>query len=433
MLSNSSRRPTWFAWAFLFCAILIALVRAPTNLPSSDPTPAPLGLASLPHALLYSWLRMLAAYFFSLGFAFIVGTLAATNTARERVLLPIIDILQSIPILGFFPSAIFWFVRLGGERTGVEAAVIFLIFTSQSWNLVFAVFDAIRAVPAEAREALRSLGIGPLGFIRRLYLPASFPRLVDNSILSWSNGWFFLMACEIIALGPASYRVPGLGSFLSDAIDHSQWSYVIAGIAALVLLIGAMDIFIWRPLGAATSLFKFEATKNESDTGSSIGDTIWKLYTNSPFFAPPRLVLASIHSLWVRIESLLEEPSQTGFRISKSWRLGSQAGRIGFWATIAGVAFGSGYYLVQAILQPWGISPLEILESVGISSLRILVAYIICLCWMIPLVYWIHRKPAGIRVLKSFWPRFPPRHFSPSSAFLRSHGLSTKKSPCTCC
>src|SRR5580765_1312651 len=158
------------------------------------------GYRDLPVAALGSMLRMAAAYVLSLAFAWWAGVTAATRPGAARILLPLLDVGQSVPVLGFFPAAIALFIGvLGGGRIGLELAAVFLIFTSQVWNLAFAVYEGLSTIPAEMRAATESLGVKGVLLWRALYLPACIPTLIYNSILSWANGWYFLIACEIIA------------------------------------------------------------------------------------------------------------------------------------------------------------------------------------------------------------------------------------------
>ena len=392
--------PNWFLAGLLCLGLLVALTRIPSGSPEIGASLADSSLRSLPRQLFASFLRMLTAYGGSLLFAITIGTLAATSQKRERLLVPLVDILQSVPILGFFPTAIFWFVALGGPHWGVEMAAIFLIFTSQSWNIVFGVYDGIRSVPPEASEALRSLGVGPLALFRRLYLPACFGRIIDNSILSWSNGWYFLMACEIIALGPVSYRLPGIGSFLADTIEHSAWVNLSAGVAALALLIVVLDILVWKPLGVLALRYRFESTKSNLSVSRS-GAALLSLYMNGWGFAPIRSLLGSIHHVWVRVESALEKPSENGYQKTTGWRFTQPLLMGFFWLVLVVGAVYAIIGLFHALFMPWSLTASTIASAVGLSFLRIVAAYIFCLLWILPFVYWVHRNSNSVRLVKS--------------------------------
>src|SRR5438874_11044622 len=167
-----------------------------------------------------SFLRMLVAYGFSRAFAIVYGVAAGRSKRAERILIPVLDVLQSVPVLAFFPAAVYFFIALTrGGRIGVEMAAVFLIFTGQAWNMAFGVYEAMTTLPADSSEAIAAFGLSPWRRFRRLELPAAVPKLVYNSILSWAAGWYFLVACEIISIGKSRYSLPGLGSFLQRALE----------------------------------------------------------------------------------------------------------------------------------------------------------------------------------------------------------------------
>ncbi len=183
----------------------------------------PVSTAHLAYYAFCSFYRMLAAYVIALLFSIIYGMAAARSRPYERILIPAIDIAQSVPVVGFFPAAVYFFVALAhGSRLGVEMAAVFLIFTSQAWNMALGVYEAVKTIPDDSRDALESFGARGWLKFKRLLMPASVPKLVYNSILSWVAGWYFLIACEIITVGPASYRLPGLGSFLWEAAENGR-------------------------------------------------------------------------------------------------------------------------------------------------------------------------------------------------------------------
>ena len=169
----------WIFFSLLIACALIAIIRSPLHL-YAVVIPETQKLSELPGLLFASFGRMFVAYIISLVFAFTAGTLAATDVKRAKVLLPILDALQSIPILGFFPTVIFWFVGAQGNRWGLEASAVFLIFTTMCWNLAFCIYESIKSIPPETMEASRSLGLGAMARFRQIYFPASFPRVIDN-------------------------------------------------------------------------------------------------------------------------------------------------------------------------------------------------------------------------------------------------------------
>src|SRR5216683_5446018 len=233
--------------SFLALAAILALFFAYRRHAVMLPKPRlSVSIRRLPYYAFCSYYRMLAAYTVALAFSLIYGPMAASSRAAERVLLPAIDIAQSVPVVGFFPAAIYFFVAMAhGGRLGVELAAIFLIFTSMAWNMALGVYESVRTIPADSLEALEAFGATRWLRLRRLILPACVPKLVYNSILSWMAGWYYLIACEIIAVGPAHYELPGLGSYLMAAADKGRTGELLAGLATLLAIIVLMDLVIW--------------------------------------------------------------------------------------------------------------------------------------------------------------------------------------------
>ncbi len=227
---------------------------------------ANLSVSNLPFYTFRSLLRMGIAYVFSLIFSIAYGFAAATSKRREAVMLPILDIFQSVPVLGFFPAAIFFFVALIPNKViGIEAASIFLIFTSQVWNMAFGVYESLTTIPKDLKEAYHFFDPdGTLSFVR-LYLPATIPKLVYNSIVSWSNGWYFLVACEIFAVGSSSYKLPGIGSFIMETASESKIGLTFLGISVLVVVIVLLDLFVWKPLSQWSRRFRYSMSPGEEE------------------------------------------------------------------------------------------------------------------------------------------------------------------------
>jgi len=139
----------------------------------------------------------------------------------EHIIIPLLDVLQSIPILGFFPIAIIFFINLFGSYIGAEISSIFLIFTSQVWNMTFGVYEAVKLIPRDVEEMARVYNIGRFLYVRKILVPATMTKLIYNSAMSWGGGWFFLYASEIISVGNAQISLPGLGSLLALSLMES--------------------------------------------------------------------------------------------------------------------------------------------------------------------------------------------------------------------
>ncbi len=224
------------------------------------------GVASfLPTAsvdVLYSFLRMLSAYALSLGFSLAYGYYAATHRGGERVMIPVLDILQSVPILGFFPVVIVVFVSLTpGSFFGPNFASVFLIFTSMAWNMVFGVYESVRTIPTDLREASETFRLRGWLRFRRVIFPATANRLVYNSILSWTGGWFFLVEAEIFTTNSSSHTaLPGIGSLLSFSAQSGHTDEFVAGLVVLVAVIVLLDFAVWRPLSRWADRFRYDQT-----------------------------------------------------------------------------------------------------------------------------------------------------------------------------
>jgi len=230
--------------------------------------------AALPGYALFSTLRMAAAYLLSLLFSLAYGYAAARHKTAEKVLIPILDVLQSIPILSFLPVVLLGLVAVLPEAWAAEMASVALILTSQAWNMTFSVYQSFTTIPRELLEAADVFRLGRWLRFRRLELPFATIGLIWNSMMSWAGGWFFLMAAETFAVGSRNFRLPGLGSYLYEAANRGDVRAVLWGLAALVTVIILLDQLLWRPLVAWSERFKLETVRGEEATGSWFYDLL---------------------------------------------------------------------------------------------------------------------------------------------------------------
>jgi NitT/TauT family transport system permease protein len=213
----------------------------------------------LPKYALFSVARILTAYLISLVFAVAYGQFAAHNARAERILIPLLDTLQSIPVLSFLPPVMVAMVALFPTRQfGVELGSILLIFTGQVWNMAFSVYSSIKNIPRELTEAADVYRLSWWQRFTQLELPSSAIGLVWNSMMSVAGGWFFLMACEAFVLNNRDLRLPGLGSYLQTATNAGETIDVLWGLTAMIAVIVLMDQVIWRPIIAWGEKFKLE-------------------------------------------------------------------------------------------------------------------------------------------------------------------------------
>jgi len=217
--------------------------------------------AYLPGYAVRTTLRMFAALIASLVFTFTYGTAAAKSRRASVVLVPVLDVLQSVPILGFLTFTVVFFMNLfPGRVMGLELAAIFAIFTSQAWNMAFSMYQSLRTVPADLTEAALSFRMSAWQKFWRLEVPFAVPGLVWNTMMSMSGGWFFVVASEAISVGNNTWKLPGIGSYVALALEKSDIRAVGYAICAMLVVILLYDQLLFRPLVAWSSKFRFETT-----------------------------------------------------------------------------------------------------------------------------------------------------------------------------
>ena len=247
----------------LIVGLLVFLGEASRNLfqPLVDlqRTPPSLDPSNLPEYAARTTLRMLVAMALSLLFTFTYATLAAKNKQAERLLVPLLDILQSVPILGFISVTVVFFMALApGRVLGAEFAAIFAIFTSQAWNMAFSFYQSLRTVPTELVEASRSFRLSPWMSFWRVDVPFAMPQLIWNMMMSMSGSWFFVVASEAISVGNTTVTLPGVGSYIALAIQQQNLKAVGWAIFTMLVVILIYDQILFRPLVAWADRFRFE-------------------------------------------------------------------------------------------------------------------------------------------------------------------------------
>src|SRR5579863_7051998 len=223
----------------------------------------------------YSLLRMLLGYILSLVFTLLYGQIAARHRRAETIMIPILDILQSIPILSFLPAVILALVAaFPHSNVGLELSSVILIFTSQAWNMTFSFYHSERTLPKDLQEVATISRLRPWQRFIKLELPSSMIGLIWNSMMSWAGGWFFLIASEQFTLGSRSFQLPGLGSYLFAAANTGNTGAIIYGLTTLILLIVLLDFFFWRPLVAWSDKFKIEMSSGGDEPHSPVLDAL---------------------------------------------------------------------------------------------------------------------------------------------------------------
>ncbi len=223
--------------------------------------------ANLPNYAVRTTLRMFAALVTSLVFTFTYGTAAAKSRRAAVVLIPLLDILQSVPILGFLSFTVVFFMSLfPGRVTGLELAAIFAIFTGQAWNMAFSLYQSLRTVPADLQEAARSFHLTGWQRFWRLEVPFAVPGLVWNTMMSMSGGWFFVVASEAVSVGDTTWTLPGIGSYVALALQKRNIAAVGWAILAMGVVIMLYDQLLFRPLVAWSGKFRFETTSGAASS-----------------------------------------------------------------------------------------------------------------------------------------------------------------------
>jgi NitT/TauT family transport system permease protein len=371
-----------FTWGDAFVILLMAVllyggVRLAFDSPPIIKGPAiSLEPAALPWYTLLSVGRMLAAYILSLLFTLTYGRVAAYNRRAESILMPLLDVLQSVPILSFLPIVLLGLSAILPQRVAAELAAIVLIFTSQVWNMTFSWYQSLTTIPKELREAGSIFHLNTWLRFKYLEVPFAMIGLIWNSVMSWAGGWFFLMAAEYFTVGSKDFRLPGLGAYLQEAANQGDHRAIALGLTALILTIVALDQFIWRPLLAWSDRFKMATVDSDQPPTSWFYDLI----------DTSRLFLG-VKALWGRISerfdrwSIRRAPAQPDWNESSSrrnWKLTL------FFALLAVVVLVGGARALQMLISvpraQWG----QVVIGVLATFLRVNIALAIALLWTIP-------------------------------------------------
>jgi NitT/TauT family transport system permease protein len=243
--------------------------------PVNSQTEIDLRPGALPVYAMFSVMRIAISYVIRLVFSIGYGYLAAYNAKAERVMIPLLDTLQSIPVLSFLPGVMLAMVALfPGRHLGIELGSILLIFTGQAWNMAFSFYTSLKSIPNEMREVAKVYRWSPWQRLVQMELPFASIGLVWNSMISVATAWFYLIACEMFVLGKRDFRLPGLGSYLQTAANAADTRAIICGLIVMIGVIVAMDQLIWRPVIAWGEKFKFEQVEGAQAQRSPVLDLL---------------------------------------------------------------------------------------------------------------------------------------------------------------
>ncbi len=354
-----------------------------------------LSLTALPMYALFSALRGLIAYFISLAFTLVIGYWAAKSLKAEKVILPLLDIMQSIPVLGFLPGLVLGLVAIFPRtNVGLELASIIMIFTGQVWNMTFAFYSSLKSVPIDLKEAVSVMELSPIQRLKLLELPYSAMNLTWNSLMSMAGGWFFLTVCEAFTLGNNTYRLPGLGAYMAVAIESGSAKEIVAGITAMAFVIILFDMLLWRPALVWAHRFRLEDNLNQTVEEPFIQILIRESFIIRLF----RFLYIRRLFIQHRRISLLEPTERLKAKIK--FHLPTPPSYVVYSLYALAICFA-----VYATLRLFGILAsisfsywVEILTDTGFTFLRVIFTLVIGTLWATPLGIWITQDSKRLRV-----------------------------------
>ena len=411
--ASQRRLPNLFdlvAGALILAALIyVASVARSTfgQLDIPEATAISLDPANLPVYAVRTTLRMFAALAFSLLFTLTYATWAAKSRRAGLILIPVLDILQSVPILGFLTFTVVFFLGLfPGQVLGAELAAIFAIFTSQAWNMAFSFYQSLKTLPNDLDEATRSFGLSTWQRFWRFEVPFAMPGLVWNTMMSMSGGWFFVVASEAITVGDTTFKLPGIGSYVALALEERSIPAVLYAILTMLIVILLYDQLLFRPLVAWSSKFRFELTASED-----VEDP-WVL----KLLRRTRLLRAGSNALGSAFNAL------AGLRLAMPRRATrvrppSKIADAVFLAVMAGILIWALYLIVQfaADALTWS-EVLDVFLLGLITLLRVAILMVLATAIWVPIGVWLGLRPVwGRRAqpIAQFLAAFPANLFFP--------------------
>ncbi len=335
----------------------------------------------LPLYAFYSLVRICVAYALSMVFALGYGYVAASSRRAEVIMVPLLDILQSIPVLSFLPGVMLAMVAIfPHSQFGVELGSILLIFTGQVWNIAFSFYSSLKSVPRELHEAAVIYRFSRWQRFAELDLPFSTIGLVWNSMMSVAGGWFFLMACEMFVLGKRDFRLPGLGSFLQTAASSGNTRAILWGVGAMIAVIILLDQIIWRPIIVWADKFKFEQVESPGAAQTTLLDLIGRASIVLRLY---RLLIQPVFNWLNRTFSLGARRAAETFSAPKQHRLRGGVGYLLAACVVVGLGFAV-FHAARELSDLHREDYWDLLESAALTFLRVNTALILGALWTVP-------------------------------------------------
>ncbi|MDP9089133.1 MAG: ABC transporter permease subunit [Pseudomonadota bacterium] len=407
----------WDVLAFIVVIGLIVFLGETSRglfapLTALEATPISLNPSYLPEYAARTTFRMFAALALSLVFTLTYATWAAKSERAGRLLVPMLDILQSVPILGFISITVVFFMSLApGRVLGAEFAAIFAIFTSQAWNMAFSFYQSLRTIPIELTEAAESFRLSPWMRFWQLEVPFAMPALIWNMMMSMSGGWFFVVASESISVGHTTVALPGIGSYIATAIAEKNLTAIGWAIATMLIVILLYDQLLFRPLVAWADRFRVE-----QEPGVRVPDS-WALtmMRRSRLIQTASLAFHSMVMFTSRAVKRRDEPLKIEeVKPRRSLDL--------FWVSLIVVAVVAGlWHIVVVLIQ--NTSWREALQVCGLASLTMLRVFILIalasLLW-VPIGVWVGMRPRAAQIVQpiaQFMAAFPANLLFPIAVY----------------
>jgi NitT/TauT family transport system permease protein len=395
-LLHQSRRVGWIDLVLLlsFFGILYAVIGLANRWTGELRPTIEIDLSpwALPKYTLYSLSRGLIAYCFSLVFTLVYGFWAAKDAVAGKVLIPLLDILQSVPVLGFMPGLILALVALfPSTNIGLELAAIIMIFTGQAWNMTFSFYHSLKSIPPDLAETSTVYGFNWRQRFRWLELPYSAMGLVWNSMMSMAGGWFFLMINEAFVLGDHDFRLPGIGSYMSVAVARGDTKAMFLAVVAMVTMIVVLDQLLWRPVVAWAQKFRLEEGGFQESVSSWFLNWLRRSALVEWFQTKTAAAFARSRS---KSAEVLNRASN--YRPPKAARLVSHITIIVLVSIMLIGTFKLIRLLVSVTSDDWG----GILIAAGLTLARVLLAVVLGTLWALPAGLAIGLSPKLSRVLQ---------------------------------
>ncbi|MGE5159750.1 MAG: ABC transporter permease [Gemmatimonas sp.] len=423
LLTQAPRPNIWDLVALILVIgtmVLIVYGGEQTTLPLSalDTAPVTLDPVHLPFYALRTTMRMLLAMACSIVFTFVYAAIAAKSRRAEMVLIPLLDILQSVPILGFLTFTVVFFLNLfPGRVLGAELACVFAIFTSQAWNMTFSMYQSMRNVPKDLDDASQSFHLSGWQRFWRLDVPFAMPGLIWNAMMSMSGGWFFVVASEAITVGNTTITLPGVGAYVAIAIEKRDLAAIGYAILTMLAVIIAYDQLLFRPIVAWADKFRFEQTAS----GEAPSSWVLDLFRRTRALRALTLPFAGMNRAFSNLD--IEWP--------KSFRLPAKSGppsRLidALWFLAIGTGTGYAAYQAYTYLSAT-LAPADVYSAVAdglVTLLRVIVLIALATLIWVPVGVWIGLRPKlaeRVQPLAQFLAAFPANLAFPVFVLLIVH------------